>query len=270
MLRGEEYNPNNFEDMSQSQYNKYKRDNEDYFVDNFEGDKKRQNQNYSNLFGQKLGDPELKSQYSKVHDQKNTLELNVNERENSRSNGYGYKGDMVPSVHYSEYRNANKPVESRRDPNQNQLMEEKTQRMMASLRKETEPQQYRNEEEYVEDNQSRNYYKKMMGVGKNIINNTENNKMFDYNPNEHLGEVIVRDYRVQGYKYDLLKTSDKQLRGELLKEGFHVVTLKIVQDPISGDPNGLINIRVRLQKEKEGRFEQYIQQYMNWVILGKK
>lgn len=276
MLRGEEYNPEQFQNNTPSSYGKYKKENEKYFVDNFESDKKRQHQNYSNLFNTKLGDPESRSQYSNLKEQKHTLELNVNKRESARSNGYGYQGNLAPSVHYSEFKNANNAnMEESHPKNYEQMMHDRTQRMMESLRKESggypggeEPRRDVNNHE--DDYQSRNYYKKMMGVGKNIINNTEDAKMFNHNPDEKYGEVVVRDYKLQGYKYDLMKSSDKQLRGELLKEGYHVVSLQIVQDPISGNPNGQLNVRVRLQIDREGRFEQFIQQHMNWVIMGKK
>ena len=261
----------NFQIDQQNQ--RYKKSSEDYYTDSYESDKKRSHQNYSNMFGQKLGEPEERSQHSETQDNKNTLELNKIERSEPEKQNHNYQGNLIPSVHYSEYQNSNFHKEQTQKTNQ-ELMEERTQKMMNSLRETSNkrvsenPNQIENGSSHSQN--SRNYYKTMMGHGKNTINNTEDQNVFGQMPNEHLGEIVVRLYKVQGYKYDLINYSEKQLRAEFLKNGYHVINLEIVKDPISGDANGMVIFRVRLQAQHERSFEHFFQTQFKFVIMSKK
>lgn len=230
-------------------------------MDTHEDEKKRQNQNYSNLLGQSLGDKSLRPEEVEG---KNTLELNVNERqEEERIN----EPKLLPSVHYSEFKNSGYFQEKPKSKSKLQEMEERTQRMREALLQHPPSQQTIDSQVPSE---GRNFYKNAMGYGKNPINNTENRDIFGKKKDEHQGDIIVRDYRVQGYKYTLMKQTDKEIQAEFLKNGFHILHLSIVRDPISGDANGKVELRARLMADQERLFEHFLKTSMNFMIMGKK
>lgn len=231
-------------------------------MDTHEDEKKRKNQNYSNLLGQSLGDKSLRPEEVEG---KNTLELNINEREEEMRERDEPR--LLPSVHYSEFKNSGYYQEKPKSKSRLQEMDERTQRMREALLANPPSQQTI---ETQNPSEGRNFYKNAMGYGMNPINNTENRDIFGKKRDEHQGEVIVRDYRVQGYKYTLMKQTDKEIQAEFLKNGYHILNLTIVRDPISGDANGKVEFRARLMAEQERLFEHFLKTSMNFTIMGKK
>ena len=109
-----------------------------------------------------------------------------------------------------------------------------------------------------------------MGHGTNPINYTENRDIYGKALNEHEGDVLIRFYKVQGYKYTLMKQTDKEITAEFLKNGYQVMNLRIVRDPISGDANGQICFKARIIANQERLFEHFLKTNLNYVIIGKK
>lgn len=215
--------------------------------------------------GQKLGNKSEQG-YEPEPEGRNTLELNLNERKEEENNFNEPK--LLPSVHYSEFKDSGYYKEQPKKKSNLQIMEDRTQRMRDDLLHHPPSQQTisQNNESY----QSRNFYKNAMGYGMNPINNTQNRDIFGRKKDEHQGEVIVKDYKVQGYKYTIMKQTDKEIKAEFLKNGYHILNLEIVRDPISGDANGQIKFRIRLIADQEKMFEHYLKTSMKYSILGKK
>lgn len=260
------YDYNREEDVK---YSRYKAD-DDYFVDTYETDKKRQNQNYSNLLGQKLGDRDQSSQYKdpEVYG-KNTLEMNVKERD-PQEYDHQPKTKLLPSVHYSEFKNSNYYKEQPKQKTNEELLTERMEKMKASLLQHPPTPSQQTISEQNQSNNGRNFYRHAMGHGTNPINNTENTDIYGKSLDEHGGDVIIRFYKVQGYKYTLMKQTDKEIKSQFLKNGYQVMNLQIVRDPISGDANGQVTFKARIIAAQERLFEHFLKTTMNFVIMAKK
>ena len=255
-------------DVKDMGYGRYKPD-DGYFVDTYEEDKKRQNQNYSNLLGQKLGDKEgMENFQDPVEYSKNTLEMNVSQREEIPNNQP--EAPFLPSVHYSEFKNSKYYNDQPKMKSNLQMMEERTQRMRAELQNSPPAPSQQTISEPAQSVEGRNFYRQAMGYGVNPINNTENRDIFGKKMDEHQGDIVVRDYKVQGYKYKLMKQTDKEIQAEFLKNGYHIINLKIDRDPISGNANGSISFRARLMANQERLFEHFMKTSMNYVVMAKK
>lgn len=147
------------------------------------------------------------------------------------------------------------------------MLDERTAQMMQSLQNEPPlPQQRQSENQASKGD----YYYNVMGHGRNTINvnsqNQENIKQYD----EHRGDIVLRDYTVQGYKYRLKEMSDGQLKAEFTKEGFHIVKLTMNRDPVNGEVNGRVWFRVRLLREQERDFEYFLNSKLNFTVKSKK
>jgi hypothetical protein len=122
---------------------KLRSNNDDYsYVDTYEMDKKRANQNYSNLLGRKLGDPSTRPEEKKEEEKidimgrpqkEGTLEYQrmqkgVRNRDNQNER-------LFPSLHYTEFKD-NRPQRVRPDPlkNRPQDMNSRANRMIEALR----------------------------------------------------------------------------------------------------------------------------------------
>lgn len=256
------------EGSQRSRYSRYK-DAEDYYVDTYESEKKRQNQNYSNLLGQKLGDKaDAQAHPDPEEYSKNTLELNVNEREKVADDGPRAK--LLPSIHYSEFKNSGYFQEPPKPKSDLDMVNERMQRMKKALQEHPPTPSQKTISESAHSRGGRNFYRHAMGHGQNPINNTENKDIFGQTLDEHRGDVVVRHYKVQGYKYSLMKKTDREIQAEFLKNGYHIINLEIVRDPISGDANGKVNFKVRLVAEHERLFEHFLKTTMDFVVLGKR
>lgn len=241
-------------------YNDNQNDNGELSRDNIEIDKKTENQNYSGKFRANLGDLKENSYYSNLNQQKNISKLNTNKNEQKKYNEHEYQRDIIPHIQYFEYNNHYDRMEESQLKNLNKMIDKRTQKMMEALR---------NQSDYYSE-QSRNHHKKIPEADKNNINNPQKSKISKHSSNEQDVEMIIRDYRLQGYKYSLIKTSEKKLKEDLHKEGYQIISLKLIQDPISRDPNGQITLRARLCIDKEEEFEEFMQEKLNWMIMGKK
>lgn len=256
------------EGSQRSRHNRYK-DAEDYYVDTYEAEKKRQNQNYSNLMGTKLGDKDYMGEHQDPEEySKNTLELNVNQREQVQESGPRQK--LLPSVHYSEFKNSGYFQEPPKPKSDLDLVDERMRRMKKALQNNPPTPSHKTISESAQSQGGRNFYRHAMGHGQNPINNTENKDIFGKTLNEHEGDVVVRDYKLQGYKYTLMKKTDREIQAEFLKNGYHIINLEIVRDPISGDANGKVNLKVRLVADHERLFEHFLKTTMDFVVLGKR
>jgi hypothetical protein len=250
----------------QGKYGRYKAD-EDYFVDTYETDKKRQNQNYSNLLGQKLGDKANMDQYQDPESySKNTLEMNVSQRDQNEEQ---IKEKLLPSVHYSEFKNSNYYEEPKTKTHE-QLLNERMEKMKASLLQHPPTPSQQTISEQNDSQNGRNFYRHAMGHGTNPINNTQNSDIFGKRLDEHIGDVVIRFYKVQGYKYTLMKQTDKEIKAQFLKNGYQVMNLQIVRDPISGDANGQVTFKARIIANQERLFEHFLKTTMDFVIMAKK
>lgn len=253
-----------------SQYGRYKAYNQKYYVDTHEQEKKRQNQNYSNLMGQSLGDPSRRGDSPDPAEHgKNTLEMTLSEREHVQEDGPAQR--LLPSIHYSEFKNSQQYQEAPAPKSNLEMMEERTQRMREALQKAPEyaPSNATISED-VQSEQGRNFYRNAMGHGTNPINYTENQEIYGQGLNEHEGDVVIRFYKVQGYKYTLMRQTDKEIQAEFLRNGYHVMNLQIVRDPISGDANGKVTFKARLPASQERLFEHFMKTSMNYVVMAKK
>jgi hypothetical protein len=122
---------------------KLKSNNEDYaYVDTYEMEKKRANQNYSNLLGRQLGDPSTRPEDKKEEIKTDVLNRPLRDgtlEQQRMKQGVREKDkrkDMFyPSLHYTEFRD-NRPQKIHPDPSRNQPqdMDSRTQRMMEALR----------------------------------------------------------------------------------------------------------------------------------------
>lgn len=256
------------EGSRRSRHNRYQ-DAEDYYVDTYESEKKRSNQHYSNLMGQKLGD---RSQGDFPPDPalhgKHTLELNVNEREPARDEGP--KARLLPSVHYSEFKNSGFFQEPPQPRSEMEEVDERMRRMKKALQAHPPTPSQETISEAADSRGGRNFYRQAMGHGTNPISNTENRDIFGKALDEHRGDVVVRYYKVQGYKYSLMKQTDREIQAQFLKNGYHILGLRIVRDPISGDANGQVTFKVRLVAEQERLFEHFLKTGLDFVVLSKK
>lgn len=63
--------------------------------------------------------------------------------------------------------------------------------------------------------------------------------------------------------------SDRDLRSEILNNGFHVVSINIERDPVNNSVNGIFKARLRLNEKNTDLFEDYLK-YKKYMILFKK
>ena len=63
--------------------------------------------------------------------------------------------------------------------------------------------------------------------------------------------------------------TDKDLRSEILNNGFHVVSINIERDPVNNAVNGIFKARLRLNEKNMDLFEDYLK-YKNFMILFRK
>ena len=63
--------------------------------------------------------------------------------------------------------------------------------------------------------------------------------------------------------------TDRDLRSEILNNGFHVVSITIERDPVNNAVNGIFKGRFRLNEKNMDLFEDYLK-YKNYMILFKK
>ena len=121
---------------------KLRSNNDDYsYVDTFEMDKKRANQNYSNLLGRKLGDPstrpreeeEMETDIMGLPQKKGTLERQRMQK-GARSKD-DRQNRLFPALHYTEFKD-NRPQRINPDPRQTQPHDvtSRTDRMLQALR----------------------------------------------------------------------------------------------------------------------------------------
>ena len=89
------------------------------------------------------------------------------------------------------------------------------------------------------------------------------------NSNNKYTTNFVCDYKLEGRKYELIKLSDKILKNDFVKNGFHVINLRMEKDPINGKVNGKFTIRVRLNDVIEQEFEDYVS-YRDMRVLSKR
>lgn len=138
---------------------------------------------------------------------------------------------------------------------------------MHSLQNQPQEQVYQQEPGI--ENKS-NYYYNVMGHGRNTLNVNDNQSQSLRQYDEHRGDIVLREYRVQGYKYTLKEMSDGELKAEFTKNGFHVVKLNMIRDPVNGEVNGQVWFRVRLLREQESDFEYFLNSKLNFTIKSKK
>lgn len=122
---------------------KLKSNNDDYsYVDTFEMDKKRANQNYSNLLGRQLGDPSTRPDDKKEDIKRDILNRPLRDgtlEQQRMKKGVRSKDQrnerLYPSLHYTEFKD-NRPQRINPDPRTKnpQDMDSRTQRMMEALR----------------------------------------------------------------------------------------------------------------------------------------
>lgn len=63
--------------------------------------------------------------------------------------------------------------------------------------------------------------------------------------------------------------TDRDLRSEILNNGFHVVSITIERDPVNNSVNGIFKSRLRLNEKNMDLFEDYLK-YKKYMILFKK
>jgi hypothetical protein len=266
IMSGRQYHQNGSESQ---EHGRYRNDNQEYYVDTYEQDKKRMNQNYSNLLGQKLGDRENMGEYQDPAEYgKNTLEMTVSQREQVPDEEPPQK--LLPSIHYSEFKNSGYYQQQPQPKSNLKQMEERTQRMKEALQKNPPTPSQQTISEQTPSNQGRDFYRQAMGHGTNPINYTENREIYGKALNEHEGDVVIRFYKVQGYKYTLMNQSDKEIQAQFLRNGYHIMNLQIVRDPISGDANGTVTFKARLVADQERLFEHFMKTNLNYVVMAKK
>ena len=121
--------------------------NDNYYMDTYEVNKKRANQNYSNLLGRKLGDPEHTPARDRdgMSARTNVMGMAIGEQP-AKTHGGRQKQrgadrmDFIPTVHYTEFKD-NRPENMGHKSNVSKQddMRSRTDKMIQSLRGEIAP-----------------------------------------------------------------------------------------------------------------------------------
>lgn len=104
----------------------------------------------------------------------------------------------------------------------------------------------------------------------NPINRRYNPLREDTMYSEHLGDIKLIDYRVEGDKEYLQKITCLKMKAEFLRNSFHVINFKFESDPLSGNLTGIISFKVRIQTDKVRELDKFISNKMGLTIKYKK
>lgn len=267
--------------------------NDDYsYVDTYEMDKKLKHQNYSNLLGRKLGDPN--SRPKEEAPQVETDILGMPQRHGTleaqrMQQGARFKKNrdqnLYPSIHYTEYRD-NRLQRREPDPRVEnpQDVKSRTDRMVQALRKGGDDQDdYRNQgprgyqdypqpsgygskhEKYDKAMYEESLYRKV-----NPINHRYNSLRDESVYSEHSGNINVVNYRIMGDREYLRKMTCVKLKAEFLKNSFHVMNFRFESDPLSGNLTGIVTFKARVLVHKERDLDKFISNILGMTIKSKK
>ena len=109
-----------------------------------------------------------------------------------------------------------------------------------------------------------------MNRNMNPINQRYNPLREDTMYEEHLGDIKIIDYKLQGDIKQLEKITCIGMKAEFLRNSFHVMNFKFESDPLSGSLTGIVSFKVRIQVDKETHFDKFISNRMGLTIKYKK
>lgn len=159
-------------------------------------------------------------------------------------------------------------IEQKQNSNFNEVMKREPEiqsERSNKIYREFKESQKKDEENDIEKKKYANLINKVKSLERELPKE-ENKKI---NSNNRFTKSFVSDYKIEGKKYELIKLSDKVLKNDFVKNGFHVIDLKMDKDPINGRINGKFNIRIRLNDVIDEEFEDYIR-YRDMRIVSKR